>query len=396
MKLRPYLLLISLISPLIVIGLLVWQFITLFDLHSNARTYPQFKDDFLLMALILVTGFFLIALTTASYVEKKIQRSLLSIKTLLLQIIEGNELPQKVFKQIPQGMANIFLQIKEHLTEREKSYDQKTQESFQKEKMEALSQLGVGMAHEINNPLAAILGHAQLAKSKSSDLAVHSHLNIIEKEIRKVKEFARDLMKFSGDATIEGTPLNVKKVILDSIDLMQSELDSRGIQIERHLTSTQEAHIDANKLQQVFVNLIQNAISAMEKSSQKTLSFHSKDIKDGIRVEVKDTGSGIPPEVKDKIFQPFFTSKASQGGKGIGLSISFGIIKGHDGHISAESQVGQGTTFLIDIPSHKPTTSNKEHPQDLQPSAPAPAGQTDGTPPDSHIPGSTHTRLTHK
>ena len=220
--------------------------------------------------------------------------------------------------------------------------------------MTALSHFSTAVAHEINNPLAGILGHAQLAKGKSADLPVQNHLDIIEKEIRKIKEFIRDLMRFSKNMPSDYKSLNVKQVILEIIDLMEPQLTNKGIQVQKHLTSTQEIQADPMQLQQVLVNLINNAIYAMERSHQKILTIHTEDLKDSIRIQVQDTGVGIPPDIKDKIFEPFFTTKTSQEEKGLGLAICFGIIKGHRGALSLESKVNKGTTFTIDLPCQIP------------------------------------------
>ena len=351
MRLRPYLLLISFVIPISVIGLLVWQAVMLSYQHID-EVIP-FRNDFLLTALVLIVGFFLVALTSTSYVEKKINKSLSSIKNILLQIVVGDDLPEQVLEKTPKDIAQMFLQIKQQLADREKLINQKAKNSIQQEKMEALSHLSASAAHEINNPLAAILGHAQIAKSKSQNLAVHNHLNIIEKEIRKIKDFVRNLMRFSRNTPTDYTPLNIKKVILESIDLMQHELAGKGIQIEKELLSTQEIYGDANKLQQIFINLMHNAIFAMEKSPEKVLSIHTQDANDRVHIEVKDTGVGMSLDVQEKIFEPFFTTKAD--GKGLGLSISFGIIKGHGGQLSVDSHPQQGTCFTIDLPCQIPT-----------------------------------------
>lgn len=330
-------------------GLLVWQFIILFDPNL------QLKNDFILIAGILLLGFFLVSLTSVLFIERKINKNFSFIKDSLLHLIENaidhNSTRKK--QSLWQEITTILPQIKNHLIEDRRLrqlIDKEKQELAQKEKMEALSHFSTAVAHEINNPLAGILGHAQLAKGKSADLPVQNHLDIIEKEIRKIKEFIRELMRFSKNIPSDYRSLNVKQVILEIIDLMEPQLTNKGIQVQKHLISTQEIQADPIQLQQVLINLINNAIYAMERSHQKTLIIHTEDLKDNIRIQVHDTGIGISSDIKDKIFEPFFTTKTSQEEKGLGLAICFGIIKGHRGTLSLESEVNKGTTFTIDLP----------------------------------------------
>lgn len=372
MKLRPYLLFISLVIPLSVIVLLVWQGVGLFEKHLQEGQVSAFKSDFLMLALILGGGFFLAALGVSFFVENKIRKNLSLIKTLLLQIIEGGDLSNQTLKQNPWSeMAKIFLQLKEHLNEKEKSLDQKTQIKAQKEKREALNHLSITIAHEINNPLAGILGHTQLAKSKSNDPQAQNHLNIVEKEIRKIKEFVRNLMTGSENDPLKKSSLDIKYMILETIDLLQYGLKNKGIELQKNLLSTQKILGEVHKLQQVFVNLIANAIGAMENSPQKLLYIKTEDIKDGgVRIQIRDTGVGMTPELKEKIFDPFFTTKKTEDNKGMGLAISLGIINRHGGHIYVDSKPYQGTTFTLELPCQESGDLFQKSQTPLSPSSP--------------------------
>ena len=332
-------------------GLIIGEGVAIFDPDQQSR------NDFMWMTMILLLGFSLIALAATLFVEKKINNKLFSIKNSLLYLTKDNYFADKYLakqKSIQEPfveITNLLSQMREYFVEYEESINKKYQTLNQREKMRALDHLSTSIAHEINNPLAGILGHAQLAKGKSVDLPLQKHLDVIEKEIRKVKDFTRDLMRFSKNIPLDYKSLNINQVILETIDLMETQLRSKNIQIQKRLTSIQEVHIDALQLQQVFLNLINNAIYAMERSQERTLTIHTEDLKNSARIQVSDTGVGIPTNIKDKIFEPFFTTKKiPQEGKGLGLSVCFGIIKGHKGNIHVESEVNKGSTFIIDLP----------------------------------------------
>ena len=341
-------------------GLIIGQSVAIFDPD------PQSRNDFMWVTMILLLGFSFVTLAATFFVEKKINGKLFSIKNSLLYLTRDNYFADKYLstqKSIREPFAeikDILSQMKEYFVEYEHSINKKYQTLNQREKMRALDHLSTSIAHEINNPLAGILGHAQLAKGKSVGLPIQKHLDVIEKEIRKVKDFTRDLMRFSKNIPLEYKRLNINQIILETVDLMEAQLKSKNIQIQKKLTSAQEIHVDALQMQQVFVNLINNAIYAMERSQERILIIHTEDLRNNVRIQVIDKGVGIPANIKDKIFEPFFTTKTSQEGKGLGLSVCFGIVKGHKGNIHIESEVNRGSTFVIDLPYPKNLQNQQE------------------------------------
>ena len=342
------------------IGLLIGDTIALFDPD------PQSRKDFMWMAMLLLTGFSLLALAASLFVEKKVNDRLFSIKNSLLYLTKDNYFAdkylasQKPIREPFHEITNLLSQMKNYLVEYEESINKKCQILNQREKMRALDHLIMSIAHEINNPLAGILGHAQLAKGKSMDISLQKHLDIIEKEIRKVKNFTRDLMRFSKNMPLDCKNVDVNQIMIETIELMQTQLKSKNIHVRKKLESIQEIHADALQLQQVFVNLIDNAIHAMESSQEKILTIQTEDIGRNVHIQISDTGIGISSNIRDKIFEPFFTTKAHLEGKGLGLSICFGIIKGHKGNIHIKSQINQGSTFIIALPHPESLQSEKE------------------------------------
>ena len=340
---------------------------------------PALKEDFKLIALIIIGGFALLSLTATILINKKINYQFLSIKNAFLEFTAKLGLHSHPTNQdtqdAQQTIKSLLIQSQKKIIERQKKEKQQYYNATHTTKMKALVQLSTGMAHEISNPLAAILGHAQLAKGKSTNPQIQNHLDIVEKEIRKISEFVRNLMKFTQNIPSESQAFNINQVISETMNLMEQQLASKGILIKKHLMSTQDIYGSAHHLQQVLINLINNAEYAMEKSHTKILSIHTEDFKNSLRIQVRDTGPGIASDIKERIFEPFFTTKTSQEelgiqesktqqlasktlktsqGYGLGLFITYNIVQEYKGHITVESEPNKGTTFIIDLPYQKP------------------------------------------
>ncbi|HEB70863.1 MAG TPA: PAS domain S-box protein [Desulfobulbus sp.] len=215
------------------------------------------------------------------------------------------------------------------------------------EKMASVGQMAAGVAHEINTPLGVILGYAQLMKDdfeKGSEM--YQNLEVIERQTRASRKIVADLLKFSRQTDSARENLNLNEVLTDVLAVTEHSLHLDHIHTHLDLAEDLPQVIgDAEKLRQVFVNLINNADHAMEEQGRGDLflstEFDRK--RKQVVVRIRDTGHGIPKDVKDKIFDPFFTTKPVGKGTGLGLSVSYGIIKDHNGTIEVESPVGSGS-----------------------------------------------------
>ena len=257
---------------------------------------------------------------------------------------------------------------------------QKTFEAIESERVQALTLLAASVAHEIGNPLNAL----------------HIHLQLMEREVKKLKTFAgnsrpvlrsraqnlrateTDTVEISSRLdqyldvakgeinrldyivtqflqAIRPAPLRLKMVSLNDVvektlELLRPELDNRGLTVAARLARRlSAAPLDATQMQQVLVNLIKNAMQAMTRGGTLTLQTGESD--DGVWVSVTDTGGGIPQEQINRIFEPFYTTKKK--GSGLGLMIVQRIVRAHNGRIELESHVGRGTTFRIWLPLHE-------------------------------------------
>jgi len=250
------------------------------------------------------------------------------------------------------ALAGSFNDMTDELKTREEKLDEAQAQLIQSEKLAAFGQLGAGIAHEVKNPLAGILGCAQLSlMDVEAGTPLHQNLEIIEKETNRCRTIIDNLMKFARQEKALFEPTEVNRVVQDSCAIINHQLELEQVKIIQELDEQlPEIQGNSNQLQQVLMNLMINAQQAMEGEPGTVTVSTKRDESGAIEIVVSDTGPGIPEEIQAKLFEPFFTTKPTGQGTGLGLSVSFGIIKDHDGEISVRSEVGRGTDFVIRFP----------------------------------------------
>ena len=232
--------------------------------------------------------------------------------------------------------------------------------ALQTEKLSALGRMAAGIAHEINNPLAGILlFSSNMLKKVPKEGPIKEGLELIMQETIRCKRIIQELLEFSRENEPNAVLANINDVIEQALHILENEFRLRHIRIEKQLSSEMpDILMDKNQLEQVLVNLLLNAIQAIEDRGIITILSDKMQGGNRVKVEIADTGGGISPEHMTKIFEPFFSTKAK--GTGLGLAVSYGIIQKHRGHIYAASRPGgQGTLFTIEIP-FLPETSIRE------------------------------------
>ena len=250
-------------------------------------------------------------------------------------------------------LAHSFNDMASELDRRERALKDAQSALVQSEKMSAFGQLGAGIAHEVKNPLAGILGYTQLSKRKvDEDSPLHKNLEIIEKETKRCKEIIDNLMKFARQETVEFEATDVNKVAEDAIAIVNHQLTLSDVKIEKELSPDLPfIKGNANQVQQVLMNFMINAQQAME-GEPGTVGISTALLDSGrIEIKVEDNGPGMSEEVRNKIFEPFFTTKPTGKGTGLGLAVSFGIIKDHNGEIEVKSDLGKGSLFVLTFPT---------------------------------------------
>ncbi len=231
-------------------------------------------------------------------------------------------------------------------------------------RLAAVGELAAGVAHELNNPLAGMLGYAQYdleklkdAESMSeSDLkSVVNHLTFIESGAQRCAEIVANLLRFAETSRCASTDVDINELIEETLGFTGREFSSRGIDLKIDLADEiLEVVGDPRQLQQVFANIVLNARKAMHSGGRLSVTSARVGARDGgddsVAISFGDTGCGIPNEDLVRVFEPFFSTGEVGEGSGLGLSVSYGIVKDHGGDIDVESKVGVGSTFTVLLP----------------------------------------------
>jgi signal transduction histidine kinase len=224
----------------------------------------------------------------------------------------------------------------------------------QSEKLSAMGQMAAGIAHEINNPLAVILGFSQSAlKHVEPGDALHLPLDSINREALRCKVLVQDMLAFSrSSATAEHGPMDLDAAVRQAMTLVTIRAKSAGVEVS--LTTAPGLPLvkgNNSQIQQVVVNLANNAVDALGKGGRLEISVLRSEKAAHVEVRVKDNGPGIPQELLGQIFDPFFTTKSVGMGTGLGLSLVKDIVEKHDGVVEVESLPGKGSTFTVRLPA---------------------------------------------
>lgn len=230
---------------------------------------------------------------------------------------------------------------------------------FQMQKTEALGMLASGVAHEFNNVLSIILGHAQLSLEEESIGEIQDSLHKIEQVTKRGGDIVKKLAAYAKPKEPFFVTGDITTVIEEVIKLQERQLFLENITIEKKFSDHSRVSFDFGQMEQVFINLILNSAHAIRPKGKGKISVSVSDTGGKVEISFSDTGIGIEDDVKSKIFEPFFTTKslnnnsykAERSGTGLGLSISYTIIKQHGGEIRVESIKGEGSTFIITLPA---------------------------------------------
>ncbi len=275
--------------------------------------------------------------------------------------IEGEELDLRIGKGqlkkvlLSAGVAEASVEEEETIhfliKDIERQHQMKEQ-MMQADKLASIGELSSGIAHEINNPLNVILGYTQLLlRSEVNASDRHTDLKTIEKHVRNCKSIVEDLLSFARKSKTKKSRVHIEGLIENVIKFVQQHSSFEGIRME----STYDRNIpsmmlDEKKIKQVLINLFMNAIHAVERKGCIRISTELNGDSNKIFIRISDDGYGIEKNNISKIFDPFFTTKPTGEGTGLGLSVSYGIIKDHGGDILVDSEPGKGSIFTIVMP----------------------------------------------
>ncbi|MDA8432237.1 MAG: ATP-binding protein, partial [Nitrospiraceae bacterium] len=288
------------------------------------------------------------AVIVSHFISQRILRSLREIQRLAKSISQGNF--HKIEGSVPDDEFGTVIAAVNAMSE---ELGNREDELIQSKKLASLGILTAGVAHELTNPLNNISMIAQNYMEFYDVLNETNRLELMKQisgETERIEEIVKNLLDFSKPKESKLEERNINETVRKSLELMQNTLDISNVEVRTELgEGLAHVYIDDHQIQQVLVNLIVNAVHAMERGGVLKLATRPGEEERTVKVDVIDTGKGIPPEFLPHVFDPFFSTKGV-GGTGLGLSVSYGIVKNHGGNIKVDSMVGAGTTFTIELP----------------------------------------------
>ncbi len=281
------------------------------------------------------------------------------LKSYLVNVVgkKGDSIPIRLNASIvydgDKEVATIgfFHDMREEI-EMKKKLEKTQVQLLQAEKMASLGKLAAGVAHQLNNPLGGISLFTKLILEEYElQDKVKEDLNRILKDTQRCSDTVKELLEFARQTSQFMKPCDINKAITRTLFLLENQALFQNITTEKDLSpDLPPVKADIQQLNHMFMNIILNAAQAMEGNGKLILKTYLHPSRDRICIEIKDTGPGIPKDIKKHIFEPFFTTKEEGKGTGLGLSIVYGIVESHKGNIHVKSDPKKGTIFLIELP----------------------------------------------
>lgn len=265
-------------------------------------------------------------------------------------IIKGNVKILESYISISKENKFLYKELEEKNEAQQITEDRLVQSA----KLAAVGEMAAGVAHELNNPLTTVSGFAELIlESMPKDSSDYEDMTLVLKEARRARSVVRRLLDFSRQDEILRTDSDINEIVSTVLALVHHIAQLNDVKISVALwNDIPMIRLEKNQIQQVFLNLIHNAIQAMPNGGDLVIEtqVNSKENKTWVTITIKDNGIGIGKKDLDRIFKPFFTTKISGEGTGLGLSISYRIVVDHGGYIDVDSKPGLGTTFAVWLP----------------------------------------------
>lgn len=331
------------------------------------KELSQNRKSLLLMSIIsLLAGIGVVSLLIAQFVH----RPIFSLVEKMAEVEEGNldvsvqvERDDEIgrlarsFNTMTARLKALYETLEERIAERTRQLEASQAQLLQSSKLASIGRLAGGVAHEINTPIGIIMMRGQDLVEEAKRLRLPEDmvedLDVIHRQADKVAQIVRELLTFSRESPFHPEPMDVNDTVDRTIRLMDHTLSRRGIQLRTALAHDVPPTVgDATRMEQVLVNLINNAVDAMPGGGTVWIRTEHR-VENGriwAAIRVRDSGIGIPAEYLDRVFDPFFSTKEVGRGTGLGLAVSYGIVEQHGGRIFIQSAEGQGTEVLVLLP----------------------------------------------
>lgn len=296
-----------------------------------------------------LAAIFLLTAATTLFIYFNVNRPLKSIESAIHKIATGD------YVNIPKvSTGDAFDSLVTSLNEMIKELNRRNEQLIQNEKLASLGTLTSGVAHELNNPLNNISTTIQILLEELSEADLDFQRQLLtetEGQIDRAKDIVKALLEFSRSGNFTLKRVNFRTLILQTLQLLKGEVPA-DVELTVSIPDAIEANLDVQRMQQVIINLVQNALHAMKHGGELKITAEKSEQDQTFSFTVCDTGKGIDPKDRPNIFDPFFTTKPVGEGSGLGLSISHGIVKQHHGKIEVQSRLGEGTTFKVILPAN--------------------------------------------
>ena len=304
------------------------------------------RIPFIFLFLLLLTIIFII-----SFLAKHLLGSLARFMKYTERIAEGD------FSPIPpqRKYSDEFSKLRMAFNHMIRELDHRHKILVESHKLRAVGTLVAGVAHELNNPLNNTMLTASLLQEDNNNLTKEEKFDMINdiiNETERSQKIVRNLLDFARESEVKLIPLDLNEILENSIRLVANQLRLSKLNLTKNFSENlSPIHADAQMLQQVFVNLILNAVDALHEKGTITISTFKSKEDNYITAEIKDNGPGIPEYILSRIFEPFFTTKSLRKGTGLGLSVSRGILRSIGGYITVKSKPGEGAAFQVILPT---------------------------------------------
>ncbi|MFH2040833.1 MAG: cache domain-containing protein [Chloroflexota bacterium] len=331
-----------------------YEIIGILYVGSMEQKYSDIKNHTILAFVAIALLGIIVSTLISNLISQKITTPIKLLVNASREIAQGNLNPKiEVTSHDELGeLAIAFNTMSNKLIEREDKLKEFTKSKImESEKLAIVGQLAANVAHELNNPLVGIItySHLLLEETPASENATE-FLNKIVIQANRCKDIVRGLLDFARQRKPDRTLFNINNLLKQCISLLENQVIFHNIKIILDLEEVPMVILDPSQVERVFMNIILNAAEAMDGKGELNISSRFDSDEGVVEVQVRDTGPGISEENLEQIFDPFFTTKDVGHGVGLGLAISYGIIREHNGTTTVKSKIGEGTTFTVRLP----------------------------------------------